>query len=72
MDLDNFVLSESWLNTTVTNAEIEREGNKLSRLDRLVCCLQIPDSLLSRFTDNVMPQVSYALSLGKEMIVLGD
>ena len=35
MDLDNFVLSESWLNTTVTNAEIEREGNNLSRLDRL-------------------------------------
>ena len=32
---DVLAVSESWLNSTVTNAEIEMEGYKLQRLDRL-------------------------------------
>ncbi|CAB3982124.1 Hypothetical predicted protein [Paramuricea clavata] len=32
---DILALSESWLNSTVTNAEVEIEGFKLTRLDRL-------------------------------------
>ena len=32
---DVLAVSESWLNSTVTNAEIEIEGYKLTRLDRL-------------------------------------
>lgn len=32
---DIFAVSESWLNTTVSNAEVEVDGYKLSRLDRL-------------------------------------
>ena len=31
---DVFAVSESWLNSTVSNAEVEIEGYKLSRLDR--------------------------------------
>lgn len=31
---DIFVVTESWLNSTVTNAEVSLEGYKLSRLDR--------------------------------------
>ena len=31
---DVFAVSESWLNSTVSNAELEIEGYKLSRLDR--------------------------------------
>ena len=34
-DYDVLAVSESWLNSTVTNAEIEIEGYKLTRLDRL-------------------------------------
>ena len=34
-DYDIFAVSESWLNSTVTNAEIEMEGYKVTRLDRL-------------------------------------
>ena len=34
-NIDVFTVSESWLNTTVKNAEIEIEGYKLIRLDRL-------------------------------------
>ena len=34
-DYDIFAVSESWLDSTVINAEIEIEGYKLSRLDRL-------------------------------------
>ena len=32
---DILAISESWLNSTVTNAEVEIEGFKLTRLDRL-------------------------------------
>ena len=32
---DILALSESWLNSTVTNAEVEIKGFKLTRLDRL-------------------------------------
>ena len=31
----DIAISESWLNSTVTNAEIEIEGFKVIRLDRL-------------------------------------
>lgn len=34
-DYDVLAISESWLNSTVTNAEIEIEGYRLTRLDRL-------------------------------------
>jgi hypothetical protein len=33
-DYDVFAVSESWLNSTISNAEVEIEGYKLSRLDR--------------------------------------
>jgi hypothetical protein len=33
-DYDVFALSESWLNSSISNAEVEIEGYKLSRLDR--------------------------------------
>ena len=32
---DILALSESWLNSTVTNAEVEIKGFTLTRLDRL-------------------------------------
>ena len=34
-DYDVLALSESWLNSTMTNAEVEIDGYKLTRLDRL-------------------------------------
>ena len=34
-DYDVLAVSESWLNSTVTNAEVEIDGYKLTRLDRL-------------------------------------
>ena len=34
-DYDVFAVSESWLNSTVTNADVEIDGYKLTRLDRL-------------------------------------
>ena len=33
-DYDVLAVSESWLNSTVTNAEVEIDGYKLTRLDR--------------------------------------
>ena len=34
-DYDVLAVSESWLNSTVTNAEVEIDGYKLTRLHRL-------------------------------------
>ena len=34
-DYDVLAVSESWLNSTMTNAEVEIDGYKLTRLDRL-------------------------------------
>ena len=34
-DYDVLAVSESWLNSTVTNAKVEIEGYKLTRLDQL-------------------------------------
>ena len=117
---DILALSESWLNSTVTNAEVEIEGFKLTRLDRLgktgggVCvyskssikvkCLKnitgisefgfhqlwmliqlrkLRSILLcvpyrpdycptSTFHDIFMENYIHALTLGKEIIVVGD
>ena len=34
-DYDVLTVSDSWLNSTVTNAEVEIDGYELTRLDRL-------------------------------------
>ena len=34
-DYDVLAVSESWLNSTVTNAKVEIDGYKLTRLDQL-------------------------------------
>ena len=113
-------LSESWLNSTVTNAEVEIEGFKLTRLDRLgktgggvcvyskssikvkclknitgisefgfhqlwmliqlrklrsilLCVTYRPDYCpTSTFHDIFMENYIHALTLGKEIIVVGD
>ena len=117
---DILALSESWLNSTVTNAEVEIEGFKLTRLDRLgktgggvcvyskssikvkclknitgisefgfhqlwmliqlrklrsilLCVTYRPDYCpTSTFHDIFMENYIHALTLGKEIIVVGD
>ena len=50
-------MSESWFNSTVTNAEIEMEGDKVTRLDRLdktgggVCVYTRATLKVKRFKD---------------------
>ena len=117
---DILAISESWLNSTVTNAEVEIEGFKLTRLDRLektgggvcvyskssikvkclknitgisefgfhqlwmliqlrklrsilLCATYRPDYCpTSTFHDIFMENYLHALTLGKEIIVIGD
>ena len=117
---DILALSESWLNSTVTNAEVEIEGFKLTRLHRLaktgggvcvyskssikvkclkkitgisefgfhqlwmliqlrklrsilLCVTYRPDYCpTSTFHDIFMENYLHALTLGKEIIVVGD
>ena len=117
---DILAFSESWLNSTVTNAEVEIEGFKLTRLDRLgktgggvcvyskssikvkclknitgisefgfhqlwmliqlrklrsilLCVTYRPDYCpTSTFHDIFMENYIHALTLGKEIIVVGD
>ncbi|CAB3984845.1 Hypothetical predicted protein [Paramuricea clavata] len=117
---DILALSESWLNSTVTNAEVEIEGFKLTRLDRLgktgrgvcvysklsikvkclknttgisefgfhqlwmliqlrklrsilLCVTYRPDYCPTlSFHDIFMENYIHALTLGKEIIVVGD
>ncbi|CAB4006335.1 Hypothetical predicted protein [Paramuricea clavata] len=117
---DILTISESWLNSTVKNSEVEIEGYRLLRLDRLgkrgggvcvftrnslktkiikdisvissmgfhqlwiliqhkkmksiVLCVAYrpPDCPVSCFVDDFMDNYSYALTLKKDIFVVGD
>ena len=58
IDYDIFVVSESWLNSTVSNAEVAIEGYKLTRLDRIRktsggVCVYIRNSLEVKVLKNL-------------------
>ena len=68
--LDVLAVSESWLNSSVKNAEVEIQGYKISRLDRQkkiggsVCICTLPS-----FKTKVLKDLQVQ---HKEIIVLGD